>query len=514
MPRLTSQMLYRQRSRTFLLLTLTVMALTMVGAASGAAAKIPGATARSAKGCAVGSKVVTRVVSQGSKKRHVVVCKRRPVSTPEAAADPAVPAPPSPSTPVVTPSVEPLPVPVPTVETPTSVSPPVAPSANPRVRAVIGQGFEQNPLVPNEVTWRYSASATRTFTEDGIEKSESVPLPEGRLVFYVDGRLDCEIQAGGAITGSTCTVTLPRLGAHEVAAIFSGATSDVATRTDLINKYPTSTNLQVSVEPTPPEYLDIGPNKYGYDMHAYEVGRLRISGSTSPGGYPTFSCEGQAPGCVEPEVSLRNPRGSASTPLYAMNVLNPATGLEEWKVAFAAYSPSARESGYFWQFPAESVGKQFLHLVSEPNGALYEPSSVTVPLDLNGGHYPFWRWMSSRSESGGSIAAVKGVPERVLTIGTYSKLGGPEVLLQYRSSFWTVPGESKGCDYRLRIDGQNVWGGAWEPDEFRGVGFNNGGTGYAAGPHTFELWVERAPGAGPGDCAVESGSLTAFESLP
>lgn len=387
----------------------------------------------------------------------------------------------------------------------------MATNANPEVHAAIGQRFIQNPLVPNEVTWHYSASATRTVTTNGVEQTESVPLPEGRLVFFVDGQLDCEIQAGGAIAGSACTVSLRQLGAHEVEAIFSGATSNTATRTDYIGKYPTSTSLQVSVEPTAPEYLDIGPNRYGFDQHAFEVGRLRISGSTTPGGYPTFDCEGQPSGCVEPEVSLRNHRGSVSVPLYAQNRLNMATGQEEWQVAFDAYSLSAREGGYFWQFPAESVGKQFFHAVSEPDPDLYEPSSATVPLDLNGGHYPFYRWMRSPGESGGSIAAVEGIARKVLTIGTYEKFDGPEEWLSYRSSFG-VPGQSEGCAYRLRIDGQNLWGGSWEPDAFRGFQFNNGWPGYPAGPHTFELWVERSTGAGPGSCAVESGSLEAFET--
>jgi hypothetical protein len=511
---LTFQRIYLGRSGRLLLL-LVVVALTTMAAAGSAVAKRPVPSGRSAARCGDGYKATVKVVRKSGKKKRVVTCRRSAASTPETSAGPSSAAQLSaPSvTPIVTPLVEAPPISTPTTETPTSETPPAAPPADPQVQAVIGQGFSQNPLIPDEVTWHYSASATRTTTKDGAEQSESIPLPEGRLVFYVDGRLDCEIEAGGAIVGSTCTVSLQRLGAHEVETIFSGATSSTVTRTDYINKYPTSTSLQVSVEPTPPEYLDIGPNKYGYDMHAFEVGRLRISGSTTPGGYPTFSCEDQPPGCVEPEVGLGNHRGSVSLPLYALNVLNMATGQEEWEVAFRAYSPSARESGYFWQFPAESVGKEFLHVVSEPNPELDEPSSATVPLDLNGGHYPFYRWMRSPSESGGSIAAVEGVPQKVLTIGTYTKLDGPEEWLSYRSSFWTVAGESEGCDYRLRVDGQNLPGGPWEPDEDRGVEFNNGWPGYSAGPHTFELWVERTPGAGPGNCAVESGSLQVFETL-
>ena len=67
------------------------------------------------------------------------------------------------------------------------------------------------------------------------------------------------------------------------------------------------------------------------------------------------------------------------------------TEREEWHVAFDAYQPSLRKEGRFWQFPNESVGAYFFHAVAEPSPSLYEPSSVTVPLNLNGGHYPFYR---------------------------------------------------------------------------------------------------------------------------
>jgi hypothetical protein len=387
----------------------------------------------------------------------------------------------------------------------------VTTTTDPEVHAAIGQGFSQNPLVPNEVTWRYSASAARTVTTNGVETTESVPLPEGRLVFFLDGQLDCEIQAGGAIAGSACTVDLQQLGGHEVEVVFSGATSSTATRTDYIAKYPTSTNLQVSVEPTAPEYLDIGDNKYGFDQHAFEVGRLRISGGVTPAGYPTFDCEGQPSGCLNPEISLKNHRGSVSVPLYAQHRLNSVTGQEEWQVAFDAYNPTAREEGYFWQFPAESVGKQFFHAVSEADPGLYEPSSITVPLDLNGGHYPFYRWMKS-GEAGAPVAAVEGTMQRALIIGNYSKFDGTEAVLKFNGEFYGAAGETEGCLYQPRVDGVSLTG-LNEEAQSSASGFSTlgGFYGVPAGAHTLELWVKRSKGAGPGNCALHDGWFEAYE---
>jgi hypothetical protein len=46
-----------------------------------------------------------------------------------------------------------------------------------------------------------------------------------------------------------------------------------------------------------------------------------------------------------------------------------------------------------------------------------------------------------------------------------------------------------------------------------GFEFLNGYPGLAPGPHTFEVWVERNAGAGPGNCAIKSGYLEASEVL-
>jgi hypothetical protein len=508
---LTSQNDYLSRPGR-LFFVLAVAALAAMAAAGSAGAKNSATHTRSAR-CEVGYRAASKVVRKNGKSRRVTVCVRSAAGASGAAEGPQAPAPTGapPVEPVATP-----PVAVPPIETPPGTTPPVETppgptNTGPEVHAAIRQGFSQNPLLPDEVTWHYSASATQTVTANGVEQTESIPLPEGRLVFFVDGQLDCEIQAGGAIAGSACTVSLQQLGAHEVEAIFSGKTSSTATRTDYIPKYPTSTNLQVSVEPTAPENIDIGPNKYGFDQHAFEVGRLLISGSVTPGGYPTFDCEGQPSGCLNPEIGLKNHRGSVAVPLYAQHRLNSATGLEEWQVAFDAYSPTAREEGYFWQFPAESVGRQFFHAVSEANPALYEPSSITVPLDLNGGHYPFYRWMKS-GEAGGPVAAVEGTMQRALIIGNYNKFDGTEAVLKFNGEFYGASGETEGCLYQPRVDGVSLTG-LNEEAQSSASGFSTlgGFYGVSAGPHTLELWVKRSKGAGPGNCALHDGWFEAYE---
>jgi hypothetical protein len=498
-----------------------VAALIAVG---GAGAKSPVRRA-GVSSCPAGYKTVTKVTRKHGVRSVTRICRKKAAAATEPATTAPSPGPTADSGPAPT-GVPAAPAPTqvppapvegegtePPVEPPSTppTEPPAGPTSEPEIHAAIGAGFRQNPLVPNEVTWHYSASATRTVTSEGTPHTESVPLPEGVIAFFVDGKLECEINAGGAIAGSACTVDLQQLGAHEVETIFSGgALSGTASRTDYIGRYPTSTNLQVSVEPTAPEYVDIGPNAYGFEQYGFEVGRLRITGSITPDGYPTFDCEGQPIGCLDPEVTLgRSHNGSVSLPLFAQFRLNSATGREEWHVAFHAYNPTAREYGDFWQFPEESVGKQFFHAVAEPDPRLYEPSSITVPLDLNGGHYPFYRWYKS-GEAGGSVAAVEGTMRPAFVLGTYDKFDGTEANLKFNGRFYGAAGEYEGCIYQPRADGQGL-GERRSPHDGSIFDFLNGFPGLTAGLHTLELWVERKAGAGPGNCALSSGTFEAYE---
>jgi hypothetical protein len=533
----------RRHSSMFILVAVALLALAVTASAGAAVTR-----ARGVKSCAAGSRPVTKVVRKHGRTTVIRACKRKaPAAAPTVSPAPESPAPaPTASASSSTPSVGGGATPADTSTLPEVITePPLGlPGAEPpaeepegeepseeseteepseeseseeptgkspvAVHAAIRTGFEQNPLVPNEVTWHYSASATKVVTlANGTEKTEAAPLPAGELAFFVDGKLECEIHVVGSIAGSACTTVLKRLGAHEVEAIFSNESAgDIASRTDLISKYPTSTSLQVSIEPVAPEYLDIGPNAYGYEQYAFEVGRLRISGATTPGGVPTFDCAGQGVGCIEPEVGL-NRNGVASIPLYAQHRLNMKTGLEEWHVGFPAYSPSLRESNWFWQFPEESIGTEFFHAVSEPNTSLYVPSSITLPLNLNGGHYPLYHWFRE-GEGGGSVAAVEGTAVHALSLGTYDKVDGAETTLKFTSRFNLKSGEAEGCVYRLHVDGQD----RNETRTASSLAFEvNNGYQLPAGPHTFELWVERKAGAGPGNCQINSGTFEAYEKI-
>jgi hypothetical protein len=477
--------------------------------------------------CAQGYKVVITVIRKQGKTTVVRSCKKK-ATAPDAVTTPPVTTPAPTPPPVATASTTPTAATNTTPELPTTT--PKDPSAEPEdpttepevtkgpveVHAAIGTGFRQNPLVPNEVTWRFSASATRTVTTDGVAATESVPLPKGELAFFVDGKLECVISAGGAIAGSACTSNLKALGAHEVETIFSGEeASDTTSRTDLISRYPTQTNVQVSIEPVPPQERVVGYTKtlQSYPIYGFEVGRVRITGATSPSGYPTYDCEGLGTGCLIPEgASLASHHGSVSIPLFAKHALNPATEREEWHVAIPAYDEALREEGPFWQYPDESVGAQYLHLVTEPNTTLYEPSSTTVPLDLRGGHYPFYRWMkASEGVGSGPIAAVEGTMRKALTVGTYEKLGGPEYVLKFTGRFYNATNESEGCLFQPRVNGVGL--GEHRRPANGSFEVVNGFYNLAPGPYTFEIWVERAAGAGSGSCQITSGYLESYEVL-
>jgi hypothetical protein len=490
-------------------------------AAGTAGARIPAPQQKSALHCGTGYKAVTKVVRTHGKTTIIRSCKKKPATATAPSAAPTSSSSSSGPAPPATPAVV-------TTSTPVVIAPPTGPEVVPpaeeevlttsesEVHAIIGQGFKQNPVVPNEVTWRYSATATRTITTvGGVEKTESAPLPKGELAFFVDGSLECEINAGGAIAGSACTVDLQELGAHEVETIFSGdeGDSDTISRTDLIGRYPTQTNLQVSIEPVPPQERQVGWTEtlQSYPIYGFEVGRVHITGTTTPGGYPTFSCEGFGSGCLIPEESsLAAHGGSLNLPLWAKHARNPVTEREEWHVAFSASDPALQKSGNFWQYPDESVGTYFLHVVSKPNTALYEPSSTTLPLDLRGGHYPLYEEIPTGS-GGGSIAAVEGVPRKALDLGTYDKLGGGEYWLRFHGTFNNVAGESEGCRYELRIDG--VARGENRRPQNDHFEFQNGYGGLAPGPHDFEIWTERAAGAGPGNCQIRFGWFESYEVL-
>ena len=500
---MTTQAIYSGRQGRVFLVLAAMALLTMVAVAT-AGAKAPIRHPRSALHCKEGSESFSKVVRSDGKAKVVRGCRRKVVK------------PKSTTVPPVAATTQPATVTPPETTTPSETEP-VVTSGPTEVHAEIGTGFAQDPLVPDEVTWSFSASATQTVTTEGVSQTETVPLPTGELAFFVDGKLECEIHAIGAIDGSACTSLVKGLGAHEVEAIFTnGELSSTATRTDYLDKYPTKTNLQVSIEPTAPEYLAVGeaPDNIQPE-YGFEVGRVRITGSVDPGGFPTFSCEGEPVGCLIPEVGL-NRNGSATVPLYAQYRLNSVTGREEWHVAFDAYQPSLRKEDRFWQFPDESVGAYFFHAVAEPSPSLYKPSSITVPLNLQGGHYPFYRRYVTGENVGGAVEAVEGAVTPVLTFGTYEKLTGLEGSMPLRGMFYGPTEETEGCEYYVTIDGKTdneARRASSGRVEIYGGFTGNTTVAVPAGVHTLGLAVERTKGAGAGKCTLTNGYFETYEKL-
>jgi hypothetical protein len=324
---LTSQGIYSSYRTRALLVFAAVIAIAALAAGSAGAAA-PTHQSKVLPHCGQGYKVVIKVTRKQGKTTIVRSCKKK-ATAPNATPAPTTPAPaPAPATgssitPAVTATTPELPTTAQEAPNDEEEGPATEPEAEGpvEVHAAIGTGFKQNPLVPNEVTWRFSASATRKVTVGGVVKTEAVALPKGELAFFVDGKLECEINAGGAIAGSACTSDLKALGAHEVETIFSADDDwDATSRTDLINRYPTQTNVQVSIEPVPPQERVVGYTKtlQSYPIYGFEVGRVRIRGGTSPSGYPVYDCEGLGTGCLIPEgASLASHHGSVSIPLFA-----------------------------------------------------------------------------------------------------------------------------------------------------------------------------------------------------
>jgi hypothetical protein len=536
----TTQIFYSGRLGRVSLVLAAVALLTMVAVAT-AGAKAPVRHSRSVLRCKEGSESFSKIVRSDGKAKVVRGCRRKATKSNSASVPPApsasatkasvtdptpspatIAAPPAPTTaPPATVTAPETTTPAETVTEPETTTPPatepVIGTGTTEAHAAIGAGFTQNPLVPDEVTWSFSASATRTVMSGGVPKTETVPLPAGELAFFVDGKLECEIHAIGAIDGSACTSVVKKLGAHEVEVIYTdGELSSTATRIDYLDKYPTKTNLQVSIEPTAPEYLAVGeaPDNIQPE-YGFEVGRVRITGSVDPGGVPTFSCEGEPVGCLIPEVSLSR-NGSATVPLYAQYRLNSVTGREEWHVAFDAYQPSLRKEGRFWQFPNEAVGDYFFHAVAEPSPSLYEPSSVTVPLNLTGGHYPFYHWYHNGESVGGPVEAVEGSLTPVMTFGTYEKLTGLEGSMPLRGEFYGPTEELEGCEYYVTIDGKTDNEARWASNgrvEIYGGFTGNSAVAVPAGVHTLGLAVERTKGAGAGKCTLTNGYFETYEKL-
>ena len=179
--------------------------------------------------------------------------------------------------------------------------------------------YTRDPLDPFKVTYSYSASAT--------SGAKPVPLPPGVLAFYSDGTLECAVNVGGAVRGSSCPIRYGQLGAHRVTIIYSSGTeSATLTKVEDIKPLPTETTLQVSYANLPggPEALAVSQRCNWQDYECgfvcnwqdtpgagsekcffkqeWILGTLTVKASSSPAGKAFVQCIG--PQCVGGDLQI------------------------------------------------------------------------------------------------------------------------------------------------------------------------------------------------------------------
>lgn len=174
-----------------------------------------------------------------------------------------------------------------------------------KLHAHLDPTFTRDPSDPFKVTYSFSASATQeasgAVTASLVE--EPAPLPSGVVAFYSDGKLECAVNVGGASTGSKCPVHYEALGNHEVTTIYSsGEQSATETETENIGPLATTTTLTVSYEPlaNSGDTFGCGPGSTclveegWHESGGFEIGTLRVRGSTSLGDQPVSACTDSA----------------------------------------------------------------------------------------------------------------------------------------------------------------------------------------------------------------------------
>lgn len=101
------------------------------------------------------------------------------------------------------------------------------------LHAHLDPAFTRHPLDPFEVTYAYSASATKEAAAASAEEPASPP--PGVLSLFSDGKLRCAVFVGAGVKGSKCTVDYAKLGRHRVRVVYtSGERSATESRLESI----------------------------------------------------------------------------------------------------------------------------------------------------------------------------------------------------------------------------------------------------------------------------------------
>jgi hypothetical protein len=102
------------------------------------------------------------------------------------------------------------------------------PQATTSLAVKLDPGYTVNPTNALDLTFTYSASATKGTALDPN-------LPEGVLEFYSDGLLECSTNVGGDIDGGTCEVVYSDYGDHTTNVIYDSGTNSVTTGPQTVN---------------------------------------------------------------------------------------------------------------------------------------------------------------------------------------------------------------------------------------------------------------------------------------
>lgn len=368
-----------------------------------------------------------------------------------------------------------------------------------RLQAHLDPNVGRNVLDPFEATYSYGASARQTIGILGVE--EPAELPVGVLALYVDGVLECASNIGGPVTSDTCTVENTDLGTHRATTIFtSGSESATTTEHVVVSPVQTSTSLSVSYSQQPPRAFSTAAGKQPI---AWRVGTVTIDGAVEPLGLaPKLLCRWDAPpGCVEPDGSIE---GGLQVPIYVriggFHDAGGGVGVPIWdfKISSPSSADAWREEG--WRRLSElEAGEPYLAAESPILGAGYVGSSFSATLQFT----PTWLPKRlnvkavTREEVGDQF-------EHLVTLGTYTKVSGPDTGLAADGGVESFPAEG-GCRFQLRADGAPA---ALDDDGVEGQGHGWGVensrefAGLPAGPVDLEIWVRYAGAEDSATCRL------------
>lgn len=169
----------------------------------------------------------------------------------------------------------------------------LTPTTVTKFHAHLDPSYTRDPSNPFKVTYAYSASAT-TEPAGGIAlaaTSEPVPLPEGVLQLYSDGKLACSKNVGGSTAGGECPVEYSSLGEHTIITVYTsseGKGAATETQIERIEDINGSITLHVAYIPLQTPVLEPGETGCQWsngeatsECKRWIIGHIEMSGSAT-----------------------------------------------------------------------------------------------------------------------------------------------------------------------------------------------------------------------------------------